>query len=71
MGLWRKVICFLRLHGMRSKSDGVGMWGECEHCGAQAGYVTRAEVRRYIDRCENSGVCPVCERPEHAGPCAI
>lgn len=69
--MWQRLICFLGLHGMRPESDNVGMWGECEHCGARAGYVTRADMRRHIARCENEGICPVCDRPQHAGSCEI
>jgi hypothetical protein len=67
--LKRRFLCSLRLHGMRTQSDGVGVWGECEHCHEKAGYVTHVDIRRYMDRCEAKGVCDICEQPKHFGPC--
>jgi hypothetical protein len=47
---YRRPLCWLKLCTGTPNSDDKGMWGECSSCGERWGYVTREQVRRYIDR---------------------
>ena len=47
---WRLPACWLGLCGHRTESDDTGIWGQCVRCGNRAGFVSRAELRRYADR---------------------
>lgn len=47
---WRLPMCALKLCGHRANSDELGVWGECDTCHQRAGYVTRADLRSYIER---------------------
>lgn len=48
--LWRLPLCWMQLCGFKTNSDDGGIWGECVTCGKRAGYVSREDMRRYIDR---------------------
>lgn len=49
MNLLRKLSCTIGACPFKTNSDEHGVWGECTRCGKRAGYVTREQIRRYVE----------------------
>lgn len=47
--LRRIFMCTLRMCPFVQMCDNTHLWGECIHCGKQAGKISREAVRRYIE----------------------
>lgn len=50
MTLFRKLRCWLRSCPCVPRDDDTGCWGECVDCGKRFGFVSRADLRSYLDR---------------------
>ena len=46
---WLGLRCLLRMCPCRHYEDAGGCGGQCINCGKIVGYVTRAEIRTYLD----------------------
>lgn len=45
----RNIMCYLGFCQCKVESDDIGIWGECVHCHKKFGYVTRAEMQRFME----------------------
>jgi hypothetical protein len=50
MNPFRWFVCLFQMCPFVMKEDDGACWGECTVCGKRAGYITRAELRRSLDR---------------------
>lgn len=48
--LWRLPVCWLGMCPHFTNEDDTGVWGECVECGNRVGFVSRATLRRYLER---------------------
>lgn len=49
---WRSVLCIVAGHQCRPGGDDLDLWAECIHCGTRCAYLSRFQVRRYLDEQE-------------------
>jgi hypothetical protein len=51
MNVFQKLFCKIgRCLACVPKDDDTGCWGECIRCGRRHGFVSRADLRSYLDR---------------------
>jgi hypothetical protein len=58
MSNWFGLRCRLKMCGCVTKDDDFGIWGECVECGKRVGYISRVEIRAYMDRETNEAPPP-------------